>query len=64
MGRFCASPTYRAASGVPSVGAVLAPRLLDPFGSLRAARAATPEALATVPGAGSAMAERLVALLR
>ena len=51
-------------AALPGVGPVLAARLLDHFGSLRAALAADEVTLATVPGVGSATAERLAALLR
>jgi ERCC4-type nuclease len=51
-------------AALPGVGPVLAARLLDHFGGLRAALDADADALAAVPGVGGATAAGLAALLR
>ena len=51
-------------AALPGIGPVLAARLLDHFGSLRAVLTAPPEALIQVPGVGEQTATRLAALLK
>jgi ERCC4-type nuclease len=50
-------------TALPGVGPVLAARLLDQFGSLRAVLAADEGALRAVPGVGDAVAAGIAALL-
>jgi Fanconi anemia group M protein len=51
-------------AALPGVGPVLAARLLDHFGGLRAVFVAAPDDLAAVPGVGAATATRIAGLLR